>query len=117
MGQFCWHCHAIYVEIVFVPTCTVVYVTVPIAVRCNSFTLLLSLYPEQFSNIVVNQASCPREIGGTWGNPMATSTPTPGYFGNSTSGFGGGSGMTQIQQMVSERGSGGRGDEERGGEG
>ena len=47
---------------------------------------------------------------------MATSTPAPGYFGNSSGGFGGGSGMTQIQQMVSERGSGGRGDEERGGE-
>ena len=45
---------------------------------------------------------------------MATSTPALGYFGNSTGGFGGGSGMTQIQQMVSERGSGGRGDEERG---
>ena len=47
---------------------------------------------------------------------MATSTRGPGYFENSTGGFGGGSGMTQIQQMVSERGSGGRGDEERGGE-
>ena len=32
---------------------------------------------------------------------MATSTPAPGYYGNSGGGFGGGSGMTQIQQMVS----------------
>ena len=32
-----------YVEIVFVHTCTVVYVTVPIAVHCHSFTLILSL--------------------------------------------------------------------------
>ena len=47
---------------------------------------------------------------------MASSTPAPVYFGNSTGGFGGGSGMSQIQQMVSERGSVGRGDEERGGE-
>ena len=48
---------------------------------------------------------------------MATSTLAPGYFENSTGGFGGGSGMTQIQQMVNERGSGGKGDEEREGEG
>ena len=32
---------------------------------------------------------------------MATSTPAPGYYGNSSSGFGG-SGITQIQQMVSD---------------
>ena len=32
---------------------------------------------------------------------MATSTPAPGYYGNSGGGFGG-SGMTQIQQMVSD---------------
>ena len=104
-----------YVEIVFVRTCSVVYVTVPIAVHCQSFTLL-SLWPEQFSNIVVAPASGPGGRGGTWENPMATSTLAPVYFGNITGGFGGGSGMTQIQQMVSERGSG-REDEERGGEG
>ena len=38
---------------------------------------------------------------------MATNTPASGYFGNSTGGFGGKSGMTQIQQMVSDRVSGG----------
>ena len=64
----------------------------------------------------MDPASGPGERGGTWGNPMATSTPALGYFGNSTGGFGGGSGMTQIQQRVSERGSGGRGDEESGGD-
>ena len=58
-------------------------------------------------------ASGPGGIGGTWGTPMATSTPAPEYFGNSTDGFGGGSGMNQIQQMASERGSGGKRDEER----
>ena len=39
-----------------------------------------------------------------------------GTLENSTGGFGGGSGMTQIQQLVSERRNGGTGDEERGGE-
>ena len=95
----------------------VVYVTVPV-VYCHSiFVLPSSFQPEQFSNIAVATASGPGGMGGTWGNPMATSTPAPGYFGNSTGGFGGGSGMTQIQQMVSERGSSGRGDEKRRGEG
>ena len=32
---------------------------------------------------------------------MITSTPAPGYYGNSGGGFGEGSGMTQIQQIVS----------------
>ena len=30
---------------------------------------------------------------------MATTTPAPGYFGNSTDGFGGGNGMTKIREM------------------
>ena len=34
---------------------------------------------------------------------MTTSTPAPDYYGNSGGGFGGGSGMTQIQQMFSVR--------------
>ena len=51
----------------------------------------------------MSTGSGPGGMGGTWGNPMATSTPAPGYYGNSGGGFGGGSGMTQIQQMVSVR--------------
>ena len=34
---------------------------------------------------------------------MTTSTPAPGYYGNSGDGFGGGNEMTHIQQMISVR--------------
>ena len=47
--------------------------------------------------------SGPGGTGEAWGNPMATSIPAPGYYGNSGGGFGAGSGMTLIQQMVSVR--------------
>ena len=79
----------------------------------HPFCLLSSLRPFSQSCtiiiIAVTTATGPGGRGGIWGNPKATNTPAPEYFGNITGGFGGGSGMTQIQQMVSERGSGGMG--------
>ena len=56
---------------------------------------------KQFSSAAVTAVSGPSGMGETWGNPMATSTPAPGYYGNSGGGFGG-SGMTQTQQIVSD---------------
>ena len=49
---------------------------------------------------------------------MATSTPDPGYFGNSTGGFGGGSGMTQMDdnRWLVQSGNGEGEWESRGGE-